>query len=68
MAYTKTQSNQQFSSQRMILREKKGKRPQKMDRDLIELIPISKKKPYHTKPKNHRKIESVKERRKFNSE
>ena len=58
------------STQRMILREKKGKRPQKIDRhkEPMEMPFRNKKKSYHTKPKNHRKIESVRERRKFSIE
>ena len=62
MAYKNTES-----TQRMNIREKKGKRPQKADRS-IEIPFPKKKKSYNTKPKNHRKIESVSERRKFNSE
>lgn len=64
MAYKNSES-----TQRMILREKKGKRPLKIDRNKEPIeMPFQKKKSYHTKPKNHRKIESVRERRKFNSE
>ena len=65
MAYKKMQTS---SSQRMILREKKGKRPKKQEKDNLEVTFQKKSKSYSTKPKNHRKIESVRERRQFRAE
>ena len=55
-------------TQRMMIREKKGKRPRKPEKHQPEHLIVIKRKSYTTKPKNFRKLESVRERRRFNSE